>query len=135
MSKKVWMITNSPPKCKLAGCQKDAIKAQAEKFLLEVFKPAVLRPQPDNPDLNYIVDVSVRWHGAYLIFTSKRASPGPNAMSPFFEKSFARFGYFGKDNWSVWARRHNDQWMDLDLRLTLEGVFVEMTNNPWFNHG
>jgi hypothetical protein len=135
MKKKVWMLTNQPPKCKLASYQKNEIKAQAEKFLQDVFKPTVLKPPPENPQFNYVVDVSVKWHGAYLIFTSKYACPGPNAISPFFEMPLVRFGYLNEDNWSVWARRYNDQWMDLGMRLTLTEVFHEMLNNPWFNQG
>lgn len=134
MPRKVWMLTNTPPKCKLSKIQKEEIKAKAQKFLDEVFKAEVIRPAPADARFNYIVDVSVKWHGAYLIFMTKYACPSPDAFSPFFEVPLARFGYYGRDDWSVWARRHNDQWMDLGgMRLTLEGCFEEMMTNPWFN--
>jgi hypothetical protein len=136
MPRKVWMLTNTPPKCKLSTFQKEEIKAKAQKFLDEVFKAVVIRPAPADAQFNYMVDVSVKWHGAYLIFMTKYACPAPNAFSPFFEVPLARFGYFSRDKWSVWARRHNDQWMDMGgMRLTLEGCFDEMLTNPWFNAG
>jgi hypothetical protein len=135
MNKKVWMFTNTPPKCKLHSYQKDEIKALAQKFLEDVFKPTVIQAPPDNPRHNYLIDVSVKWHGAYLIFSSKYACPMPNAISPDFETPLARFGYFSHDNWSVWGRRHNDQWMDLHMRVTFEELLNEMLKNPWFNQG
>jgi len=81
-----------------------------------------------------IVDYSTKWHGAYLQFIAKYACPGPNALSPSFESIFARLGYFGRDSWNIWARRHNDQWMLLGGGMTLPECFEEMRTNPWFHH-
>lgn len=105
MPRKVCMLTNTPPKCKLSKFQTEEINAKAQKFHNEVFKNIVIRPAPADAQFNYMVDVSAKWHGAYLIFVTKYACPGPNAMSPFFETPLARFGYFNNDQWSVWARR------------------------------
>jgi hypothetical protein len=80
------MFTNTAPKCKLSKFQKEDIKAKAQKFLDEVFKAVVLRPAPADARFNYMVDVSVKWHGAYLIFVTKYACPGPVAMSPFSKR-------------------------------------------------
>jgi hypothetical protein len=67
-----------------------------------------------------------------LQFIARYACPGPNAISPFFETAFARLGYFRNGAWSLWARRHNDQWMVLGHQMTMEECFEQMRSNPWF---
>jgi hypothetical protein len=129
----VWMPTGIPPKCKLSKWQKQSLQREADQFVAEFYKPAI-KPPPDDPRFNYIVDYSTKWHGAYLQFIAKYACPGPNALSPFFETAFARLGYFGPDSWNIWARRHNDQWMLLGSGMTLPECFEEMRTNPWFHH-
>ena len=129
----VWMPTEIPPKCKLSKWQKQSLQCEADQFVTEFYKPGI-KPPPDDPRFNYIVDFSTKWHGAYLQFIAKYACPGPNALSPFFESAFARLGYFRPDSWNIWARRHNDQWMLLGSGMTLPECFAEMRTNPWFHH-
>ena len=128
----VWVQTGIPPKCKLSKWQKEALKAKADKFVQDYYKATFIRPPPEDARFNYIVDFSTEWHGAYLRFIARYACPGPNAISPFFETAFARLGYFRNDAWSLWARRHNDQWIVLDHQIALEECFEHMRNNPWF---
>ena len=127
------MQTGIPPKCKLSSWQKEQLKISADQFVDDFYRPTLVKPRPA-PSFNYITEYSTKWHGAYLQFISKYACPGPNALSPFFEISFARLGYFRPDAWSLWARRHNDQWMVLEHQLTMKECFQEMRNNPWFHH-
>ncbi len=129
----VWGSSDTPPKCTLDRWAKQALVARAEAFIAEFYRPTFLKPPPAEPRFNYIVDFSARWHGAYLLFTAKYACPGPNALSPGFETNFARLGYFARDRFNLWARRHNDQWMVLARDLTLDAAFVEMRANPWFH--
>jgi hypothetical protein len=71
---------------------------------------------------------------ATLPFYAKYACPGSHALSPFFEHPFARLGCFGRDRWNLWARRHNDQWICIELRFqTLRECFQSMRENPWFH--
>jgi hypothetical protein len=93
-----------------------------QQFLQAHFHQAAARDQR----FNYLVDFSTKWHGPYLQFIARYACPGTNALSPFFETAFARLGYFRDDAWSIWARRHNDQWMVLGHQLTNRGMFSEM---------
>ena len=127
----VWMPTGIPPQCKLSKWQKQSLQHEADQFVAAFYKPT-LKPPPDDPHFNYIVDYSTKWHGAYLQFIAKYACPGPNALSPFFECIFGRLGYFRPDSWNIWARRHNDQWMLLGDGMTLPECFEEMRTNPWF---
>lgn len=128
----VWVRTGIPPKCKLSKGRKESLKARADEFVKGFYKPVFIRPPPKEPRFNYIVDFFTKWHGLYLQFMARYACPGPNALSPSFDTAFARLGYFRDDAWSLWARRHNDQWMVLDHQRTLNECFSEMRTNPWF---
>jgi hypothetical protein len=129
----VWMKSDTPPQCKLSPWEKASRVAEAEKLLATVYRPRFVLPPPANPRFNYIVGFSANWHGSYLRFIVRYACPGPNALSPFFERPFARLGYFGvRDCYNLWARRHNDQWLVLAEDLTLPAAFEEMRTNPWF---
>ena len=129
----IWVKSDTPPMCKLTKWEKQARVADAEKFLRTFYRPRFVAPPPANPKFNYVVDFSVCWHGSYLRFTAEYASRDPDALSPLFEVSFARLGYFGPDRYNLWARRHNDQWIVLAEDLTLSDAFAEMRANPWFH--
>ena len=128
----VWVRTGIPPKCKLAPWQKRQWQAKADQFVNELYKPTFIKPPPKPPRFNYVIDFSTKWHGANLQFIAQYACPGPNARSPFFEHAFARLGYFRPEAWSLWARRHNDEWIVIGHQLPLEKCFEEMRRNPWF---
>lgn len=56
------------------------------------------------------------------------------ALSPFFEHAFARLGYFDRDRWNLWARRHNDQWLYIEPQpKPLRECCESMRENPWFH--
>ena len=129
----IWAHTDIPPKCKLTPWAKQSLVAKAEAFLADFYRPTFVRTPPADAQFNHIVAFSARWHGAYLLFTSKYACPGPNALSPSFEINFARLGYFGPDRFNLWARRHNDQWLVIASGVTLDACFAEMRTNPWFH--
>ena len=128
----VWVKSNTPPKCKLAKYEKQAIQAKADQFVASYYRPHFIKPPPPEPQANYIDDFSTRWHGAYFYFTARYACPGPNTISLFFDIDFARLGYFSRDNYNLWARRHNDQWMLLYENVALPACFERMQNDPWF---
>ena len=129
----IWVRSTIPPKCKLAPWEKQALAAKAEKLLRTFYRPQFVQPPRKNQRTNHVVDFSVRWHGAYLLFTAKYACPGPHALAPFFEHNFARVGWFRPERCNLWARRHNDRWIVIADDLTLEACFEEMRTNPWFH--
>ena len=128
----IWVRTGIPPKCKLSKWRKEALKASADEFVKDFYKATFIQPPPEDQRFNYIVDFSTKWRGPYLQFIARYACPGPNAISPFFNVAFARLGCFRDDAWSLWARRHNDQWMAIGHQMTLEECLAEMRANPWF---
>jgi hypothetical protein len=127
----IWIKTNRPPKNAASKPVKDRILVQAQRFLNEHYK-AHTPPRPKHAQWNYVIDYTVKWRGPYLYFIAKYACPSPRAISPEFEVSFARLGYFGQDRFNLWARRHNDQWLIIDDNLSLEACFKCMEKNPWF---
>lgn len=129
----VWARSDTPPKCTLERWARQAFVARAETFLADFYRPTFLKPPQTDPHSNYVVDFSARWHGAYLLFTAIYACRGPHATVPSFDTNFARLGYFARDRFNLWARRHNDQWIVLADNLTLDAAFAEMRANPWFH--
>lgn len=129
----IWVQSDTPPKCKLGPWEKRSLVGQAESFIQTFYRPTFVKPPTKNGQFNYAVDFSARWHGSCLLFTAKYACPGPDALTPFFEHNFARLGYFDRDRYNLWVRRHNDQWLVIARDLTLDACFAEMRTNPWFH--
>jgi hypothetical protein len=71
------------------------VERKAAELVEKVLKPQHIKPPPEDVRFNYIVDIYTRWRGNYFYFCAKYHSPGPNAISPFFEVKFARLEYVG----------------------------------------
>ena len=133
-SRYIWTFSGIPPKCKLKKWEKERWVAEAEKFIAEFYRPTFVKPPAKGYEFNYVVDFRVVFSGSYLRFYAKFACPGPNALSPFFEHAFARLGYFDRDRWNLWARRHNDEWICIEPQpKALRECFDSMRENPWFH--
>jgi hypothetical protein len=127
----IWVKTNIPPKNPVSKAVKEWMLAKAQAFLKEHYI-AHIPPPPKNPNWSYVIDYKVKWRGSYLYFMAKYACPSPNAISPEIEVGFARLGCFSRDRFSLWARRHNDQWLMIEEGLSLEECFERMKEDPWF---
>jgi len=127
----IWVKANKPPKNAVSKAVKEGILIQAQTFLDTHYKSQIL-PPPKNPKWNYVVDCFVKWRGFYLYFIAKYACPFPNAISSEFNAAFARLGCFSRDRFDLWARRHNDQWINIETDLSLDECFNSMKENPWF---
>jgi len=120
-----------PPKNTLPKAKKEQLLAQVRAFVAENFT-AHIQPPPKDHQFNYVTDYFTKWHGPYIVIVAKYACPGPNALSPGFDAPLARLGYFPSERFSLWARRHNDEWLALDDGITLDECFERMKNDPWF---
>lgn len=130
-TQRTWVRTGRPPK--------DAVTREAKARLLERVEAFVdseyrdrLRPPPKGHKWNYVHAYAVKWRGSFLYVIAKYACPGPNAISPEFDAPLARIGAFGHDRFSLWARRHNDEWLLLYDGITLDECFENMKADPWF---
>jgi len=129
MNKKVWQFV--PPKPASASKEyKAQVLSLASQFLDSTLKPKSILPPPSSNQLNYIVDLFAKWHGRRLYLCSKYASPGPNAISPFFDSPFARLEYVSHDCFHVSYQRHNGEWVQLHSGLSLSESLASIVRDP-----
>ncbi|MDR3299647.1 MAG: hypothetical protein LBU43_06510 [Candidatus Accumulibacter sp.] len=130
-----WVYDPKPRKNALNAPQKAAALTRAEDFVENHLRRNCIQAPPGHGTfpVNYVVDFSVKWHGAYLVFIAKYASPYPDAEEPFFETRFARLGCSAPDRFSLWVLRHNDKWMELPrVNGTLQECLEDMRTSSWF---
>jgi hypothetical protein len=84
----------------------------------------------------YIVDIYTKWQRSYFYFCAKYASPGPNALSPFFEVRFARLEYVGglgrQSRFNMAYMRHTGKWFEIRQVLSLDQCLAEVKDGGPF---
>jgi hypothetical protein len=86
-----------------------------------------------NLGFNYLVDLYTKWYRNYFYFCAKYCSPGPNALSPYFEIRFARMEYVGPGaRFNLFFMRHTGQWVEIYRRIPLDECFSAIECDPWF---
>lgn len=108
--------------------EKTRIDAFAEKRVKELKKNL---PKP-RKDYNYATDVYGKWRGARFYLIVVYACPGRNALSPSFEHKLARLECVGDGKYSLYALRHNGDWMPIRFNEGLNACLKELRENPWF---
>ncbi|HME54063.1 MAG TPA: hypothetical protein VKM55_17685 [Candidatus Lokiarchaeia archaeon] len=79
------------------------------------------------------MDIYSRWYRNYFYFCSKYSSPGPNAISPFFETKFARMEYMPNGRFNLAYMRYTGQWLEVFTDLSLEECLEMIEKGPWFH--
>jgi len=102
------------------------VERQAQALIDSTLKPRYLQPPPTQAELNYLVDLYTRWRGPFFYFCSRYCSPGPRALSPFFESKFARLQYAGDSRFNLAYFRHTGQWWEIAQLLSLEECLSEI---------
>lgn len=106
-TKKRWIyVPPKPPKPKVPDYLKSDVKARADEFVESFLRPNFIKELPKDYQWNYPVDVFTKWHQRYSYFCSTWRSPGPDAISEFFEIRFARLEYAGNEKFNVAYMRH-----------------------------
>ncbi len=132
-TKKRWMkVPPKPPRPKVSEYLKSVVKTKADEFVESFLRPTFIKPPPQGYQWNYVVDIFTKWHQRYLYFCSTWRSPGPNAISEYFEVRFARLEYAGDDKFNMAYMRHTDQWWEIFEELTLDECIEEIRINPLF---
>ncbi len=111
---------------------KRVVEAKAHDLIERHLKPNHVKSPPSDARFNYIVDIETKWHGKYFYFSAKYHSPGPNAISPFFESKFARLEYRGKDRFTLSFARHTGEWVQLYTGLTIDECLSSIKDEPFF---
>ena len=120
------------PKPSVPESIKAELAAKALDLIENVLKPLhVLPPRPD-AQRNYITDLSANWNRGYFYFITSYASPGPNALSPTFEKKFARMEYVGDGKFALSYLRHTGAWLGIHEALSVDESLKAIQDDPWF---
>ena len=129
-----WVYSpRKPAPPKVSEALKRKVEAEANALIETVLRPLHIQSPPEDPQFNYIVDLSTKWYRSYFYFCSRYAVPGPNAIAPFFDAKFARLEYIGGDRFSLSAMRHNGQWMVIFPDLSLDECLAAVRDDPWFH--
>ena len=133
-SKYQWVYSpKKPAPPKVPEALKRKVETEANALIESVLRPQHVQPPPEDPQFNYIVDLSTKWYRSYFYFCSRYAVSGPNAIVPFFDAKFARLEYIGGDRFSLSAMRHNGQWMEIFPDLSLDECLAAVRDDPWFH--
>ncbi len=99
---KVWMYKPTrESKPKVPDIIKNNLKIKADNFIETILKPKHIKPPPKDETFNYLVDIYSKWYQHYFYFIGKYRSPGPYAISPFFEDKFARLEYLNNGHFNL----------------------------------
>ena len=98
---------------------KRILKEKADGIIENVLKPEHIKPPPTDNDFNYLVDIYSKWYRNYFYFCAKYNCPSPNAISPSFERKFARMEYVGNERFNLSYMRHTEQWWEIYQELTM----------------
>ena len=75
---KTWMLpspTQRTAKAAVSASIKADLDARATKLVEDVLKPKYVKPPPEEPRFNYIVDVWIKWLGSTLYFGANLRLP------------------------------------------------------------
>jgi len=131
--KKMWVYSPSKPKAPtISPAFRDEVKARMDHWVETVLKPKHIRPPPDGPKFNYLIDIDTKWYRQYFYVQGKYRCPFPEAISPEFEVKFARLEYVQPDRFHLSYLRHNDQWYEVFQGLSLLQCMEQIEDSPDF---
>jgi hypothetical protein len=131
--RKAWAFSpGKKPKVSLPGSLKDEVDTKARDLIETVLKPKHVEPPPKDARFNYITDIQLKWLGSKCYFISVYACPGPNALSPSFERKLARMEYVGDGKFALSFMRHTGQWVELYESLSADECLRLIRDGPWF---
>jgi hypothetical protein len=110
---------------------KQEVNQKAGDLIDNVLKPKHVEP-PKGRQLNYLVDITTKWHGPKCYFISVYRSRGPHAVSPTFETKFARMEYAGDGKFALSFMRHTGRWVELYNGLSVDECLKAIKDDPWF---
>jgi hypothetical protein len=130
---KMWIYRPPKPAApKVPDRVKLEVQERADRLIETILKPQHVQPPPKGYDFNYIVDLYAKWYRHYFNFCAKYSSPGPNALSPFFEVRFARMEYVGANHFDLAYMRHTGQWIMIYPDLSLDECLTTIERDPAF---
>jgi hypothetical protein len=123
-------VPPKPPGPKLPENVKSEVQRKGDEFVEFFLKSNFIKEPPKDQRWNYLVDIFTKWHQRYFYFCSTWRSPGPNAISEYFEIKFARLEYAGDDKFHIAFMRHTGQWWEIFQDFTLDECIEEIRTKP-----
>ena len=136
MSKKQKRWVYSPPKqpkLKVPESVKMDLEKKAGALVETILKPTYIEPPPEDARFNYIVDIYKVAPQLLLLLCKVSLSPGPNAISPFFETKFARLEYIGNGRFNLSFMRHTEKWVEIYTDLSADECLSAVKDDPLFH--
>jgi hypothetical protein len=131
-TQRAWLPASDASSPGLDATVKSQVEAKARELIDKELKPGHVKPPPVGSLSNYLIDITLRWHGSTLFFVAVYACRGPNAISPTFEDRFARLRPAGGGKFDLSFMRHTGQWVELFQGQTLDECLQEIRDDPWF---
>lgn len=108
---------------------KAEVTRKATDLIEKVLKPKFVQPPPEGVQLNYIVDLTLKWLGQKCFFIAIYKTPDATT----FEEKFARMEYVGHAKFNLAFMRPTGQWVDLPYqKITIDECFKAIVDDPWF---
>ena len=120
------------PKPTVPAAIKAEPEARANELVESELKSKSIKPPPEDPQFNYIVDIYTKWYRSSFYFCARYACPGPNAISPFFETKFARMEYAGDGEFNLSFMQYTGQWFELYQGLSIDQCLASIRHDPFF---
>src|SRR5260221_11466636 len=109
------------------------VSTKANELIETVLKPKNIQPPPENPQLNYLVDIYGNGPHKAFYFCADYRVAGPNPIEPGFEAKFARMQYAGNRRFHLSFMRHTGQWIQLYTDLTVDEGIETIRDDPYFS--
>jgi hypothetical protein len=130
---KTWTSSpKKPAKLSISEQIKAEVVQAGDKLVSDELRPRYVKPPPQHPQFNYIIDIFTKWYRNCFYFCAKYACPGPYAISPFFDEMFARMEYAGNNQFHLSYMRHTGQWFEIHQNLSLIECLNKIGEEPDF---
>ena len=122
----------APPK--VPEALKRKVETEANALIETVLRPQHIQPPPEDPQFNYIVDLSTKWYRSYFYFCSRYAVSGPNAIVAILRRQVCSPGIHWRRLFQpVGHATHTGQWMEIYPDLSLDECLAAVRDDPWFH--
>jgi hypothetical protein len=130
---KAWFLhPEKSPKPMVPDNVKAEVETKANELVESFLKPEYIKSPPEDMRFNYAVDIYTKWYRNYFYFYAKYACPRPEAISPFFERKFARMEYVGNGLFNLSYMRHTGSWFEIFQDLSMDECLEVIKDLPHF---
>ncbi len=109
------------------------VTTKANELINTVLKSRHIKPPPENPEYNYLVDIYGKWYRKAFYFYLVYRIANPESEVPTFEEKFARIQYAGNSRFHLSFMRYTGQWVQIYTDLTVEECIEAIRDDPFFS--